>query len=30
LQRWFGAIAARPAVKKGVNLGMDWWSSGKL
>jgi GST-like protein len=30
LQRWFDAIAARPAVQKGINLGMDWWKSGKL
>ena len=30
LQCWFDVIAARPAVKKGIDLGMDWWSSGKL
>jgi GST-like protein len=30
LQRWFDAIASRPAVKKGIELGMDWWSTRSL
>ena len=30
LQRWFDAIAERPAVQKGINLGMDWWTSTEL
>ncbi len=30
VQRWFEAIAARPAVERGCNLGMDWWGSRKL
>jgi GST-like protein len=27
LQHWFDNIAACPAVQKGTNLGMDWWTS---
>jgi GST-like protein len=30
VQRWFDTIAARPAVERGCNLGMDWWGSQKL
>jgi GST-like protein len=30
LQRWFDTIAVRPAVKKGIELGMDWWSTNSL
>ena len=30
LQRWFETIAARPAVQKGFNLGLDWWTSREL
>jgi GST-like protein len=30
LQRWFDTIAARPAVQRGFNLGMDWWASREL
>jgi GST-like protein len=29
VQRWFDAIAARPAVERGCNLGSEWWSSSK-
>jgi GST-like protein len=30
LQRWFDSIARRPAVQKGIDLGIDWWSSTTL
>ena len=30
LKRWFDSIAARPAVRKGVELGLDWWSTRNL
>jgi GST-like protein len=30
LQRWFDAVAARPAVQKGIELGLDWWSTKSL
>ena len=30
LQRWFNAIAVRPAVKKGSELGLDWWNREKF
>jgi GST-like protein len=30
LQRWFDDIAARPAVRKGIELGLDWWSTKTL
>jgi GST-like protein len=30
LKRWFDEIAARPAVRKGIELGLDWWSNSNL
>ena len=30
VQRWFDRIAARPAVKKGVEVGTEWWSGQKF
>jgi len=30
LKRWFDEIAARPAVSKGIELGLDWWSNSNL
>ncbi len=30
LKNWFETIAARPAVQKGIELGMDWWSTRSL
>jgi len=30
LRRWFELIAARPAVKKGCEIGLDWWSTKNL
>jgi GST-like protein len=30
VQRWFDAIAARPAVQAGIQVGMDWWSTRSL
>jgi len=27
LQRWSGTVAARPAVRRGVAVGADWWAS---
>jgi GST-like protein len=30
LQRWFEVIATRPAVTKGLALGLDWWSPKSL
>lgn len=29
LKRWFDAIAERPAVGRGFELGRDWWTSGE-
>jgi len=30
VQRWFDAIAARPAVERGMSIGADWWNSRDL
>jgi GST-like protein len=30
LRHWFDSIAARPAVKRGIEVGMDWWGERKL
>jgi GST-like protein len=30
LRRWFDGIAERPAVQRGIELGMEWWSTRKL
>jgi GST-like protein len=30
LKRWFDEIAARPAVRRGIELGLDWWSNSNL
>jgi GST-like protein len=30
LKRWFDEIAVRPAVRKGIELGLDWWSTRNL
>lgn len=28
--RWLDAIASRPAVQRGIELGKDWWTSGDV
>jgi GST-like protein len=30
LRRWYEQIEARPAVQRGVEVGLDWWSSKKM
>jgi GST-like protein len=30
VQRWFDAIAGRPAVQAGIDVGKDWWSRQNL
>ncbi len=30
LRRWFDHIAARPAVKRGIEVGLDWWGEPQL